>query len=242
MKFDLAVLALMAAFGLWGAVSGARRQLLGLAALSLAFLAAVPLGEPYAVELVKRYSLRSYLGPVVATLAAFVCAYVSLQVVLGLWLLVKGDREGAYGARERLAGLSLGAVQGFLLAFIALSSVTPAEYELTLLGRSIHSSPEGSLAVQLARENNAFAFAAPLTNASLATDVHQARPAGPPGAAHSTPRMGANLGGLSFDLDGDKGSGGGATAPSTIPMQRARSVQGVMDRAVPNLERHLATH
>lgn len=156
MALDLVVLLLVALAAALGAVSGALRQVVQLAAVGLGWLAARRLGAPVAE------GLGRSLPPLVARAAAStvlflgVAALVSLAGALvlrgtGVARAVRGPADRGFGAL--LGGVKAGAVVWILLSALALAG--------TAAPRTLALDPRASEFASLARRYNLLERLAP---------------------------------------------------------------------------------
>lgn len=145
---DLAVLALLLALAVAGAVTGLLRQLAGLVSVAAGWAAA-------------RWLAPLLAGPLLggqpqpwarALLAAgcFVAALVAVRLVA--WMVAKGlhGAGGGLGALDRALGALLGGLKGALVAWVLLSALALVRRPVELLGWrvDVRSSDFGSLAAR----------------------------------------------------------------------------------------------
>ena len=121
MIFDLALLALVLLFALWGAFRGLLRQILGLAGfiggIVLARLGAKPFGDAFAKDM--------GLPVAVATAAMALAIFLAAEIIAKLLgnFLHKRMQGGFTGAVDRGGGFLLGMAKGLLVAWALASLV-----------------------------------------------------------------------------------------------------------------------
>lgn len=164
-KIDLCVLAVVAVFGLLGALSGAARQIAHWVALGLAFVGSRPLAArlaPFAPD----FGLPPALANAALTAVCFTAVSVLGGFLLGMALRrVIGSVSGSKS--DRLGGLALGAAKGAAGAFAALAVVLVFEKPLAArLGPS--AAPlKDSAAAGFVRTHNPLESAPPPALAKL---------------------------------------------------------------------------
>ncbi len=123
MTVDLAVLALLAVTALFGAASGALRQLVSLAAVLLGVLAARAFSDDVAAGLARRISpVARHLAPLLLFLGTFALAsLVGLGILRGT-----GVARVVRGPADRGVGALLGGAKGALAAWVLLSALALA--------------------------------------------------------------------------------------------------------------------
>ena len=123
MTVDLAVLALLAVAALSGAISGALRQLVSLAAVGLGVLAARAFSDDVGAGLARTITpLARHLAPLLLFLGAFALAsLVGLGVLRGT-----GVARVVRGPSDRGVGALLGGAKGALAAWVLLSALALA--------------------------------------------------------------------------------------------------------------------
>lgn len=155
MTLDLVVAGLIAAFALWGAVTGFARQVAQAAAWVGAFFAAGPAGRFFGEPVAQQLKSTLTVGVVVATVAAFLLVYLLGRALLTAVLrrLVAGGDPERRGA-DRALGFGLGGLKAAALAWVGLSAVTFVEQNLVLRGKKYAFTPKDSQLVGLARQWN----------------------------------------------------------------------------------------
>jgi len=155
MTFDLACLALVALFALWGAYRGLLRQIFGVAGLvggiALARLFSRPFGDAFAKDL--------GLPAAVATSAMAVAIFIAAEIAASLVgrFLHKRMTGGFTGAVEHGGGFLTGAFKGVLVVWAVASLLALLRPHLQHVE---HDTPVARLdlahshAVSLAREVN----------------------------------------------------------------------------------------
>ncbi|HEY6099512.1 MAG TPA: CvpA family protein [Anaeromyxobacter sp.] len=123
MALDLAVLALLALAALYGAMTGALRQLVSLAAVLLAVLSARAFTADVAAGLARTISpLARHVAPVLLFLGTFALASLAGRAVLG----ATGMAGVVRGPADRGAGALLAGAKGALAAWVLLSALALA--------------------------------------------------------------------------------------------------------------------
>ena len=155
MKLDLALLALVLLFALWGALRGFLRQVFGVAGfvggIILARLLAEPFGEAFAKDL--------GLPVPVATAAMAIAIFLACEIVAKLagGFLHRRMTGGFTSAVERGGGFALGAAKGLLVTWVIASLIALLQPHLKHLESETALSKldvPHSHAVSLAREVN----------------------------------------------------------------------------------------
>ena len=123
MTLDLAVLALLALAALYGAMTGALRQLASLSAVVLAVLAARAFSAEVGAGLARSVTpVARHLAPVLLFAGVFALA----SLAGGLVLRASGVAHAVRGPADRGAGALLGAAKGLLAAWVLLSALVLA--------------------------------------------------------------------------------------------------------------------
>jgi membrane protein required for colicin V production len=123
LTLDLAVLAILAAAALYGAATGALRQLVSLAAAGLGVLAARAFSPAVAAGLARTVSpYVRHVAPVLLFAGVFALASLAGQLVLRASGLARAVR----GPADRGAGALLGGAKGLLAAWLLLSALVLA--------------------------------------------------------------------------------------------------------------------
>lgn len=154
MKFDLALLLLVALFGALGAASGAIKQLSHWAGVLAAYL----LARPIAAALAPKASAAIGLPPTLAGLLLSSGLFLFLYAVAGgaaHWLLMKAFRDRELGTADRSWGFALGAGKATALGFAALSGLLLFETPGVRAG-AFERVTDGSRAVAFVRTHNLF--------------------------------------------------------------------------------------
>ncbi len=157
MVIDLVILGVVLLFAVLGALSGAARQVANLVALGAAYFAARQLGPVVAPRLAEAVNGPLLAGVVLGTLLVFLVVLFAVRYALTSllrWLLGARDEEGR--AMDQFLGFVLGALKAGLVAYVVLSGLTFVEQHVAVAGRRLGVSPEGSVAVTLARRYNLF--------------------------------------------------------------------------------------
>ncbi len=157
MTVDLLVLVLVVVGAVFGARSGASRQLASWGALVVAALAARPGGALLGAAFGRFFQTSESLGAVAASFATFIVVAVVIRFV-GVRLL----RDVFFGSSptERGADRALGAVLGggkvAAVAWVALSALAFVEANVQVAGKGLGISPKDSNAFGIARRWNLF--------------------------------------------------------------------------------------
>ena len=155
MTFDLALLALVVLFALWGAYRGLFRQILGVAGfvggIVLARLFAQPFGDAFAKDI--------GLPVAIATAAMALAIFLAAEIVAKLLgnFLHKRMQGGFTGAVERAGGIFLGTAKGLLVAWAVASLIALVRPHLQHLEKETAVSKldmAHSHALSIAREVN----------------------------------------------------------------------------------------
>jgi membrane protein required for colicin V production len=157
MTLDLVVLALVALGAVFGARSGASRQLASWGALLLAALAARPGGALLGNAFGRFFHTSESLGAVAASFATFIVVAVVVRLV-GTRLLqgVLGGRDPSERGTDRALGAVLGAGKVAAVAWVALSALAFVETNVQVAGKGLGLSPKDSAAFAVARKWNLF--------------------------------------------------------------------------------------
>jgi membrane protein required for colicin V production len=158
MTVDLVVLALVVIGAIFGARSGASRQLASWGALVVAALAARPGGALLGRTFAGFFHTTEALGAIAASFATFIVVAVVARLV-GTRLLqgVLGGRDPADRGTDRALGALLGAGKIAAVAWVALSALAFVEANVQLAGKGLGFSPKDSTAFAIARKWNLFA-------------------------------------------------------------------------------------
>lgn len=158
MNFDLAMLALVALFAVWGAFRGLLRQIFGVigfvGGIALARLFSQPFGDAFAKDL----GLPVAVATAAMAIAIFLAAEIAAKLVGGF--LHARMTGGFTGAVEHGGGFFLGAAKGVLVAWAVASVVVLLRPHLQHLE---HDTPAAKLdlahshLIGLAREVNLIA-------------------------------------------------------------------------------------
>jgi uncharacterized membrane protein required for colicin V production len=154
-KIDVALLAAMAFFGLFGLLSGAIRQLAHVGGLIAGFLLAHPAGQWAGPLIAARLGYPVVLTSIAATFAAFFLLYIAAVFLLRL-VLGKLFPDGERGALNRVGGFALGAAKAAALAFVVLSIALMADRALAAHVPGWRAEERSSIAVQLVRRYSPF--------------------------------------------------------------------------------------
>lgn len=160
MQLDLVLLGVVAFFAMWGALTGAARQIAYFAAAILAFLGARPLGSWLAPKISAATGSSPVLGVLVATLAGFLVIYLAVRHA-GTYLLRRGlaGRDPSDRRLDRALGFLLGGAKSAFFIYLAICALSFVEANVAVAGKRLGLSPEGSQAFALARRFNLFEMA-----------------------------------------------------------------------------------
>ncbi len=123
MRLDLAVLGLLGAAALYGAATGALRQLVSLAAVALAALAVRAWSGDVAAGLAREVSpFARHLAPLLLFVGIFALASLAGRVLLG----ATGVSRAVRGPADRGLGALLGGAKGGVAAWVLLSALALA--------------------------------------------------------------------------------------------------------------------
>jgi membrane protein required for colicin V production len=157
---DLGLLALACVFAVFGFFSGAARQVAQLAATVVAYLVASPAGKVLAPLVAAQAQLSLALASVLSIGFVFLLVYFVGRFALTVLLRrVLSGGEGGVSLVDRLAGAALGAVKLLALAYLALCAAAFLEASVSVAGRRLQLTPKGSVAMDLARQNNILLWA-----------------------------------------------------------------------------------
>ena len=155
--FDAFLLGLVLAFGLFGALTGASRQLAVLGALVAASLSARPFGAYLGPRLASRVNSPLLGAHVLATVLAFIGVYLAVRFVLTqvLRYLLAGP-DGEHRSVDRGFGFLLGAGKVAVGAYLTLCILTFVQEHLSIAGKTLELLPKRSVAVGFANDHNLF--------------------------------------------------------------------------------------
>ena len=157
MNFDLALGLGVALFAIWGAFSGAARQLSQVLGAIAAWLIARPVGQLLGPMMAQALKSSRMTGQVLATVCCFVLVYLTVRVVANAVLKrVVAGKEGSRAGLDRALGFLLGGAKAFGLAYLAICALCFVEDNVQIGGKRLGVSPKGSAAFRLAREHNLF--------------------------------------------------------------------------------------
>lgn len=171
---DLALMGVVAVFGLSGLLSGALRQLAHWTALALAAFAARPL----AARLIPLAPAAPRLPPDLVYAAAVAASFTLISVGGGLLLSLAVRRlMGTWsgGRADRAVGFALGAAKGAVGAFATIALLLAFERPLTARFGPPPPAARDSAAVAVIRRHNPLETAAPPVLAKLRALLDGAR-------------------------------------------------------------------
>ena len=156
MKLDLAVLGVVALFGLLGLVSGAVKQLSHWAGLVLGCCAARPLASALTPVAAASLGWPPILLNVMLSCLLFV-VLTALGAVAAHFLFARLLRDHEKGPADRVLGLVLGAGKAAAGIFVALSALLFFEKPLAQAAGAFDAQTKDSRAVAFVRPRNLFA-------------------------------------------------------------------------------------
>lgn len=160
MTIDLVVLGLVALFGVWGALTGAARQLAQYVALGVGVAATPPLAKLVGPRLAPSLGGAQSAGVALASVLVFVLVFFATRLLVAALLRrLWGGDERAMQARDRGLGLALGAARAAALCYLALCCAAYLEKAVTIGGKRLTFGPTGSLAFAFAAKHNVLEWA-----------------------------------------------------------------------------------
>ncbi len=154
---DLAFLALILTFALWGAFQGAARQVAQALAGIGAWFAARPAGDHLGYQVSKWLQSSLLIGTVVATFVTFITIFVVVR--FGLTLLLRrilAGKDPENRTADRTIGFFLAAAKVSALVWVVVCTLSFVEDNVTVQGKRFGLVPKGSVAFELARKYNLF--------------------------------------------------------------------------------------
>lgn len=127
-QFDLIAIALLAISGLIGFARGALRELTTIVAFVLAVAIAL-FALRFTGPIARHWLHPAWAGNVAALLAGFLVSYIAIRIV-GAGLTRSVHEVGALGGIDRVAGLGIGLIRGFVILGVfqmVFSAATPRE-------------------------------------------------------------------------------------------------------------------
>ena len=127
-QFDLIAIALLAVSGLIGFARGALRELITVIAFVLAVAIAL-LSLRLTGTLARHWLHPAWIGNVAALLAGFLVSYIAIRIA-GAGLTRGIHDVGVLGGIDRVAGLGIGLIRGFVILGVfqmVFSAATPRE-------------------------------------------------------------------------------------------------------------------
>lgn len=154
---DLALLAVLLAFSLWGAYQGAARQVAQSIAAIGAWFAARPIGEFFGPVMAQSARASLVVGTVVATFMAFILVFVLVRYIFTRVLRrILSGKEAGNRALDRGLGFLIGAAKVSALAWVLICALSFVEENVSLQGKRFVFLPKNSVAFALARQYNLF--------------------------------------------------------------------------------------
>jgi membrane protein required for colicin V production len=127
-QFDLIAIAILGVSGLIGFARGALRELITIFAFILAVAIAL-LVLRFTGPLARHWLHPAWVGNVAALLAGFLVSYIAIRI-LGAGLTRSIHEVGVLGGIDRVAGLGIGLIRGFVILGVfqlVFSAATPRE-------------------------------------------------------------------------------------------------------------------
>jgi len=127
-QFDLIAIAILAVSGLIGFARGALRELTTIVAFVLAVAIAL-LALRFTGPLARHWLHPAWVGNVAALLAGFLVSYIAIRIA-GAGLTRSVHDVGALGGIDRVAGIGIGLIRGFVILGVfqmVFSAATPRE-------------------------------------------------------------------------------------------------------------------
>ena len=157
MNVDLALLVVIGFFALWGALSGAAKQIANVASMVLAYLCARPLGNLIGPQLAPAFKVSLGVAIVAATVFLFIVGVVASRLLISRLLQrVFAGTDPDSRVIDRVLGFVLGGAKVTLLIWFFLCALTFVQQNVTIAGRRLTLAPKGSLAFRIAATWNVF--------------------------------------------------------------------------------------
>ena len=137
-QFDLIALAILAISGLIGFARGALRELITIVAFVLAVAIAL-FALRFTGPLARHWLHPSWVGNVAALLAGFLVSYIAIRVI-GAGITRKVHDVGALGGIDRVAGIGIGLIRGFVILGVfqmVFSAATPRDRMPTWISHAV---------------------------------------------------------------------------------------------------------
>jgi membrane protein required for colicin V production len=158
---DLVVVILALASALFGAISGASKQIAHLASMVAAYFLGRPLGELAAPLVADSFGLAPGVASVLGAMCGFILVLVITRLLLTLALrkLLTGDKKDEDRTTDRALGFVLGGGKLLALAYLLLSAVTFVESNVKMGKTRLKITPRDSWTAGFARQHNLFSLA-----------------------------------------------------------------------------------
>jgi membrane protein required for colicin V production len=156
MKLDLAIVGIVALFGILGIISGAVKQFSHWAGLALGYFASRPLASALAPWAAKSLAWPPVLLDVLLSCALFVLLS-ALGTIVTHFLFARLLRGHEDGPANRALGFVLGAGKAAAGIFVALSALLFFDKPLAQTAGTFDSQAKNSKAVAFVRSHNLFA-------------------------------------------------------------------------------------
>ena len=155
MTLDLLVLGLVLLSAIWGAFTGAARQIAQYVALVIGGIAAAPGGHFFAQPVAARMGTSLGLGVIIATVLTFIVVFVTVRLIVRVVVkrLITGQKEEGRG-RDRALGFLLAGVRMTVFAYLALCVLAFVENNVVVAGKKLGFTPKDSVIFPFVRSNN----------------------------------------------------------------------------------------
>ncbi|MBX5484573.1 MAG: CvpA family protein [Myxococcaceae bacterium] len=157
MNVDLALLLVIAFFALWGAFTGAAKQIANVASMVIAYLCARPLGNLIAPRLAPAFNVPLSVAIVAGTVFLFIAVLIAGRLLISrvLQRLFAGTDPDSR-VIDRVLGFVIGAAKVTVLIWFFLCALTFVQENVTIAGRRLNVAPKDSLAFRIAARWNVF--------------------------------------------------------------------------------------
>jgi membrane protein required for colicin V production len=154
---DLTILVLVLLFGMFGAFTGAAKQVAQLVALALAYLCARPIGRLLGPKVSAGLEVPLLFGNLIATVMIFAMVLLTVRFALTqiLQRILAGDDPHDRSV-DRSLGMFFGGVKILAISYIVLSALVFVESNTSIAGKRLKLSAKDSLSFDFARKFNLF--------------------------------------------------------------------------------------
>ena len=160
MTLDLVLLAAVALFALWGAFTGAARQIAQAVAVFVAWLGSKFLSMALGPFAASQLKVSLLAGTIITALFSFFIVFLFVRWALqSLILRMIAGKEMKDRAVDRSLGAILGGGKVAAMAWVVLCALSFLENNVSIAGTRIDIAPKDSVAVQLSRRFNLFELA-----------------------------------------------------------------------------------